>query len=93
MSREFCPPYCNKIDKPIEACSAPTYLSSSRDPKGLDRCWHLDDVPYDKYYLVELRWTRDQTREALVVGENGDSYILDDGSYIRKNSPLILEWL
>lgn len=91
MSREFCPPYCNKINEPVERCSDPTFLSDGDRSK--DRCWHLDDREYDQYYLVELVWTRDQTREALVVGENGDDYILDDFSLIKKDSPLIVRWL
>lgn len=91
--KEFCPSYCRNIDKPIERCSAPTYLTSSRDPKELDRCWHLDDVVYDKPYKIRLKWTRDQDREVMVVGENGNQYILEDGTYVSKNSPLIKEWL
>lgn len=87
MSKEFCPSYCGNIDKPIKSCSDPTPLSDGNRSK--DGCYHLDDEVLDKPWNVELVWTRDQTREEQIVGQNGDSWILSDTSTVQKGSPLI----
>lgn len=96
MSREFCPPHCNRVDKPIKKCSAPTYLSDG--DRSRDRCFHLDDKVIDPPRPVEVKKTRTDWVDGNIVGENGDMFYVEEWGFsgktrsvsgIQKNSPLI----
>lgn len=88
MTKEFCPTDCAGHEKPKTCNGRSPFEDGVRD-----RCWHLDDVLYDRAFPVRMTWTREEDRFTSVVGENRGQYILEDGSYVSKNTPLIKEWM
>lgn len=79
MSKEFCPASCLNTTKDDRICKPP-------DP--LDHCIHTKDHLTEPFN-IEFRQTRKRWVVMQVIGENKDDWITDNGSYIKKSSPLI----
>lgn len=97
MAKEFCPDYCNFLKDHPKYCATPGPLSDGKNPEK-DRCHHLDDKPIIPPKPVSIKRTRNEWADAQIIGENGDSYYIEEWGFsgntrsvgrVQKNSPLI----
>ena len=83
--KEFCPTSCGLIDDDSPVCEGKA---------GRDSCWHSNDEIYSNPIPIEMIWYSNVWIDALILGENGDDYIIDSPksegvTYIKKSSPLL----
>ena len=85
--KEFCPHTCGNFEEKDDRICRP-------GGKHGTNCWHIDDKAYKGPVPIELMWYANVWINALIVGKNGDDFIIkspksEGVTYIKKTSRLI----